>query len=180
MHLPARMFMKRKSGGCRCLRLLRAAMILIFFFLGCQEWINYETLAAIPFMARTSLIAWFYPPFGVLASWLSGLTEWVIGLLLLLGFRHDRIGFVGALGACIVFAATVTMIPFRPDAWAGSAADPGATDIPFLIENLTLLAASLLLLWKNAQSQLSAESASREFAGDGKAGALQIEEGPVR
>jgi uncharacterized membrane protein YkgB len=129
--------------------LLRAAMIIIFFLFGYQKWFDYEAQTLIPFISNGPLISWMYPVFGVRgASWFLGVSEWLIGALLFLGFWNKRLGILGAAGSCVSFIATLTIIPFMPDGWAASAGGfPAMTgNIPFLMKDLVLFAASLYLL----------------------------------
>jgi uncharacterized membrane protein YkgB len=68
--------------------------------------------------------------------------------LLFLGFWNKRLGILGALGSCATFVGTVTIIPFMPDGWAASAGGFPAMDgnVPFLMKDVVLLAASFYLL----------------------------------
>jgi uncharacterized membrane protein YkgB len=58
------------------------------------------------------------------------------------------LGILGALGACATFIRTVTIIPFMPDGWVAPADGfPAMTgDLPFLMKDVVLLAASIYLL----------------------------------
>jgi uncharacterized membrane protein YkgB len=141
--------------------LLRAAMIIIFFLFGYQKWFDYEAQTLIPFISNGPLISWMYPVFGVRgASWFLGVSEWLIGALLFLGFWNKRLGILGAAGSCASFIATITIIPFMPDGWAASAGGfPAMTgNIPFLMKDVVLLAASVYLLRQDVmRALLSAE-----------------------
>src|SRR5262249_21712197 len=77
-----------------------------------------------------------------------GVSEWLFGALLFLGFWNKKLGILGALGSCFSFIATVTIIPFMPDGWAASAGGfPAITgNIPFLMKDVVLLAVSFYLL----------------------------------
>ena len=95
---------------------LRGAMVVIFFFFGYQKWWAYEAERLVPYISNGPLIFWLYPAFGVRgASWFLGSCEWLFGTLLFLGFWNKKLGMLGALGACITFIGTVTIIPFMPD-----------------------------------------------------------------
>jgi len=85
------------------LHLVRASMVIIFFFFGYQKWWEYEAQ--------------------ILISW-------------------------GALGSVITYVMTVTIIPFMPDGWAESAGGFPAMvgNVPFLMKDVVLLAASVYLL----------------------------------
>jgi uncharacterized membrane protein YkgB len=129
--------------------LLRASMVIIFFFFGYQKWFEYETQALIPYISNGPLIFWMYPVFGIRgATYFLGVAEWLLGTLMFLGFWNKRLGILGALGACFSFVATVTIIPFMPDGWAASAGGfPAMTErVAFLLKDLVLLTASFYLL----------------------------------
>jgi uncharacterized membrane protein YkgB len=128
---------------------VRASMVIIFLFFGYQKWFEYEAQTLIPFISNGPLISWMYPVFGIRgASWFLGVSEWLIAALLFLGFWNKKLGILGALGSCFSFIATVTIIPFMPDGWAASAGGfPAMTgNVPFLMKDLVLLAASVYLL----------------------------------
>jgi uncharacterized membrane protein YkgB len=50
-----------------------------------------------------------------------GVSEWLFGALLLLGFWNKRLKILGAAGSCVTFIMTVTIIRFIPDGWGASA-----------------------------------------------------------
>jgi uncharacterized membrane protein YkgB len=129
--------------------LIRAAMVVIFLFFGYQKWWEYEAQVLIPYISNGPLIFWMYPVFGIRgASWFLGCSEWLFGTLLFLGFWNKQLGILGALGSCATFIMTVTIIPFMPNGWASSAGGfPAmAGNVPFLMKDLVLLAASFYLL----------------------------------
>jgi len=129
--------------------LLRASMVIIFFFFGYQKWFEYETQALIPYISNGPLIFWMYPVFGIRgATYFLGVAEWLFGMLIFLGFWNKRLGILGALCACFSFVATVTIIPFMPDGWAASAGGFLAMTerVAFLLKDLVLLTASFYLL----------------------------------
>ena len=112
-------------------------MVIIFLFFGYQKWFEYEAQTLIPYISNGPLIFWMYPVFGIRgASWFLGVSEWLFGTLLFLGFWNKKLGILGALGSCFSFIATVTIIPFMPDGWAASAGGfPAMTgNVPFPYE----------------------------------------------
>jgi uncharacterized membrane protein YkgB len=128
---------------------IRASMIIMFFFFGYQKWWAYEADRLVPFISNGPLISWLYPVFGHQgASRLLGVAEWTFGGLLLAGYWDKRLGILGAAGSTVTFIATVTIIPFMPDGWDASAGGfPAMTgDVPFLMKDVVLLAVSLYLL----------------------------------
>src|ERR1700751_1319237 len=93
--------------------LVRASMVIIFLFFGYQKWFEYEAQTLIPFISNGPLIFWLYPVFGIRgASWFLGVSEWLFGGLLFLGFWNKRLGILGALGSTATFVMTLTIIPF--------------------------------------------------------------------
>jgi uncharacterized membrane protein YkgB len=67
-----------------------------------------------------------YPVFGIRgASWFLGVSGWLFGTLLFLGFWNKlflgfwnkRLGILGALGSTVTFLMTATIIPFMPNGW---------------------------------------------------------------
>jgi hypothetical protein len=54
--------------------LVRASMVIIYFFFGYQKWFPYEAHTLIPFISNGPLISWMYPVFGLQgASWFLGI-----------------------------------------------------------------------------------------------------------
>jgi len=141
--------------------LMRATMVALFFIFGCQKWFDYEARALIPFISHGPLIFWLYPVFGVRgATFFLGSSEWLIGFVMFLGFWNKKAAFLGAVGSCATYVATVTIIPFFPDAWAAPAGGFPAATLPFLflVKDIVLLAASVYLL---KQDILRASSVKR-------------------
>jgi uncharacterized membrane protein YkgB len=67
------------------------------------------------------------------------------------GFWDKRLGLLGAAGSTATFIATVTIIPFMPGGWDAAAGFPAMTgNVPFLMKDVVLLAASLYLLRQDA------------------------------
>src|SRR5262245_39995359 len=128
--------------------IVRASMVIIFFFFVYQKWWPYEAERLVPFISNGPLIWWLYPLFGHQgASWFLGVSEWTFGALLLAGFWDKRLGILGAAGSTATFIATVTIIPFMPDGWDPVAGFPAMTgNVPFLMKDVVLLAVSLYLL----------------------------------
>ena len=129
--------------------LVRASMVIMFFFFGYQKWFEYEAQTLIPFISNGPLISWMYPVFGIRgASWFLGVSEWIFGSLILLGYWSKRLGILGAAGSVVTFIMTVTIIPFMPNGWAESAGGFPAMigNVAFLMKDVVLLAASVYLL----------------------------------
>jgi len=129
--------------------LLRASMVVVFFFFGYQKWFEYEAQALLPYISHGPLVFWMYAAFGVRGgTYFLGVAEWLFGTLLFAGYWNKKLGVLGALGSCFTFIATTTIIPFMPDGWAASAGGfPAMTEKDaFLMKDLVLLAVSVYLL----------------------------------
>jgi uncharacterized membrane protein YkgB len=148
--------------------LVRASMVVIFLFFGYQKWFGYEAQALIPYISNGPLISWMYPVLGIRgATYFLGVAEWLFGGLMFIGFWNKKLGVLGALGSCFVFAATITIIPFIPNGWAASAGGfPAMTEtVAFLLKDLVLLAASVYLLRQDVlRVSLTAEESSPAVA----------------
>ena len=139
--------------------IVRASMVIMFFFFGYQKWWAYEAERLVPFISNGPLIWWLYPVFGHQgASWFLGVSEWLFGALILIGFWNKSLGALGAIGSCLSFVMTITIIPFMPDGWAASAGGfPAMTgNVPFLMKDVVLLAVSLYLLKQDAVRAVAA------------------------
>jgi uncharacterized membrane protein YkgB len=129
--------------------IIRASMVVIFLFFGYQKWFEYEAKVLIPYISHGPLIFWLYPVFGIRgASWFLGISEWLFGALLFIGFWNKKLGMLGALGSIATFVGTVTIIPFMPNGWEPSAGGFPAMvgNVPFLMKDVVLLAVSIYLL----------------------------------
>src|SRR5262249_40106913 len=112
------------------------------------------------------LTFWMYPVFGLHgASYFLGVSEWLIAVLLLVGFWNKKVGILGAIGSVGTFITTVTIIPFMPDGWAASAGGlPAMTgNIPFLMKDVVLLAVSFYLLKQDVMRAALAAPERREW-----------------
>src|SRR5258708_9758743 len=142
---------------------VRASMVIIYFFFGYQKWFAYEAQGLIPFISNGPLISWMYPVFGIQgASWFLWVSEWLFGALLFLGFWNKKLGILGALGSCVILVIIITIIPFMPDGWAASAGGFPAMvgNVAFLMKDVVLFAVSFYLLKQDVMRvSLSADSA---------------------
>jgi len=147
--------------------LLRASMVIIFLLFGYQKWFIYEAKVLIPYIGNDPFLSWMYPVFGIQgASWLLGVSEWIFGALLFLGFWNKRLGVLGALGSTLTFAVTVTIIPFMPNGWDPAAGFPAmAGNVPFLLKDVVLLAVSIYLL-KQDVVRVCLQSGARSQVGE--------------
>jgi uncharacterized membrane protein YkgB len=129
--------------------LIRASMVIVFLMFGYQKWFAYEAQVLVPYISNGPLISWIYPVFGIRGgSGFLGVMEWLFCALLFWGFWSKPAGALGALGSCVTYIATLTIIPFMPNGWDVVAGGfPAMTgNVPFLVKDVVLLAASFYLL----------------------------------
>ena len=130
--------------------LIRASMVIIFFVFRISKMVRlrgggvnsiYQQWPA-DFLDVPSL--WY--PRGELGFGSLGVVVWYASVFL--GFWNKRLEILGALGSCVTFIMTVTIIPFMPNGWAASAGGfPAMTgNVPFLMKDVALFAASFYLL----------------------------------
>jgi uncharacterized membrane protein YkgB len=139
--------------------LLRASMVIIFAWFGYDKWFESEIRGLLPLITHGPFIFWTIPVLGIGGtSVLLGASEWTFGSLLFLGFWNKKLGVLGALGSCCTFIATITILPFAPDAW-----DLGAGGFPamgmvaaFLLKDLVLLTVSVYLLKQDVERVIAA------------------------
>src|ERR1700730_12667144 len=146
------------------LHLVRASMVILYFFFGYQKWFDYEAQGLIPFFTHGPLIFWMYHVFGVKGSaYFLGFSEWLFGALLLAGFWNKKLGVLGALGSVATFITTITIIPFMPDGWAPSAGGVPAMvgNVAFLMQDVVPLAASFYLLKQDLTRIKTASKSTR-------------------
>jgi uncharacterized membrane protein YkgB len=133
---------------------VRASLIIIYFFFGYQKWFPYEAKTLVPFIENGPLTSWMYPVFGLQgASWFLGVSEWLFGALLFLGFWNKKLGVLGAAGSCVTFIMTITIIPFMPNSWNADAGGFPAIqgNAAFLLKDLVLFAVSFYLLKQDVE-----------------------------
>lgn len=133
--------------------MVRASMVIMYFFFGYQKWFPYEAQTLIPYISNGPLIFWLHPLFGIRgASLFLGVAEWTFGSLILAGFWNRKLGLLGALGGVATFIGTVTIIPFIPGGWEPSAGGFPAMvgPVAFLMKDVVLLAVSAYLVKQDA------------------------------
>jgi uncharacterized membrane protein YkgB len=133
---------------------VRGSMVILYFFFGYQKWFPYEAQTLVPFISNGPLISWMYPVFGLQgSSWFLGVSEWLFGGLLFLGFWNKKLSILGSAGSCLTFIMTITIIPFMPDGWNSAAGGFPAMqgNVAFLMKDLVLFAISFYLLKQDVE-----------------------------
>jgi uncharacterized membrane protein YkgB len=120
---------------------VRAAVIIIFLIFGYQKWFDYEAQTLIPFISNGPLISWMYPVFGIsVASWFLGVSEWLL-------LEQETRNSWGRRFLCHIHNDHHNYSIYAR--WLGCIRRwfPAMTDnVPFLMKDLVLFAASIYLL----------------------------------
>jgi uncharacterized membrane protein YkgB len=143
---------------------VRGSMVILYFFFGYQKWFPYEAQTLVPFISNGPLISWMYPVLGLQgASWFLGVSEWLFGGLLFLGFWNKKLSILGSAGSCLTFIMTITIIPFMPDGWNSDAGGFPAMqgNVAFLMKDLVLFAVSFYLLKQDVERVASPSETAR-------------------
>lgn len=135
----------------RELALLRWALVVIFLWIGGMKFTAYEADGIAPFITNSPIMSWLHVLFGVRgASTLLGGIELSIAFALILGARYAVFSVVGAAMSAGTFATTLTFLITTPgvaEPMAGGFPAISAVPGQFLLKDLVLLAASLVLLF---------------------------------
>jgi uncharacterized membrane protein YkgB len=148
--------------------LMRASMVIIFFFFGYQKWLQYEAQALIPYISNGPVIFWLYPVFGIREGHLlfrgGRMVIWPAPVLRLL---EQKIGNSRSSRWMFFLIATFTIIPFMPNGWAAPAGGfPAMTgNVAFLMKDVVFFAASFYLLKQDVvRASLSARNSAGAYA----------------
>jgi len=145
-------------------KLIRGAMVFIFYAFGIQKWNAYTSTMLVPLISHSPVVFWLEPVFGVRgAGFFLGTSELTFGTLILLGYWSSKIGVLGALGSIVTYIGTVGIIFFLPNAWAKEAGGFPIMTLPlgFLFKDVLFLAVSFYLLKRDlvtAVAELEATS----------------------
>ena len=130
---------------------VRLSIVIVLLIFGYQNWLAWfaqEAQALIPYMGGL-LTSWIYPIFGIRdGSWLLGISEGLMAVLLFSGFWNRKAGVLGAACAVFLFFVTFIILLFKPDGWTGSAIGFPviANSLPFPVSDMVLLSISICLL----------------------------------
>ncbi|MDN3385168.1 DUF417 family protein [Pseudoalteromonas sp. APC 3358] len=130
---------------------LRFSIALILVWIGAMKFTGYEAGAIQGLVASSPLTSWLYSVFSVQgASNLIGGLEIATAIAILATPLNRVVGIVGSLGAIATFAVTSSLLLTAPVWEASLGGFPALNVVPgqFLVKDLVLLAASVVLLGK--------------------------------
>lgn len=141
---------ERNAGAFNSLSLLRWALVVIFLWFGGMKFTAYEAGGIAPFIQHSPIMSWLDSLFGVQgASYAIGVIELSTAAALILGAFRPFFSALGAAMSAATYLFTLTFFMSTP-----GVAEPTAGGFPaisaapgqFLLKDLVLLAASLVLL----------------------------------
>jgi uncharacterized membrane protein YkgB len=92
-------------------------MVVMLFWAGAFKMTKPGAEGIAPLVSNSPLISWHYKIFGpYIGSDLIGLTEWVAGVLIVIGLFKPKAGIAGGLVAVVIFFTTSTMLLTTPHA----------------------------------------------------------------
>ena len=130
---------------------LRYSIALILLWIGAMKFTAYEAGAIQGLVASSPITSWLYSVFSVQgASNFIGATEIATALAILLTPVNRVVGILGSLGAIVTFTVTASLLLTAPVWEASLGGFPALNVVPgqFLVKDLVLLAASIVLLGK--------------------------------
>lgn len=131
-------------------KVLQWSLFVVFLWFGAMKFTNYEAQGIAPFIANSPLMSWLHSLFGVRgASSFIGAIELATAAALATGALSRGALVLGAAMSCATFAVTLTFFASTPGVAESTAGGFPAISAPigqFLLKDLVLLAASLVLL----------------------------------
>ncbi|MDU0353390.1 DUF417 family protein [Paraglaciecola aquimarina] len=130
---------------------LRFSVALVLIWIGAMKFTEYEAGAIQGLVASSPLISWLYNVFSLQgASNFIGSIEIATAIAILLTPINRIIGIAGSLAAIATFALTSSLLLTAPVWEASLGGFPALNVVPgqFLVKDLVLLAASVVLLGK--------------------------------
>ncbi|WP_233838809.1 YkgB family protein [Paraburkholderia sp. ZP32-5] len=150
---------EKSAGSLSSLALLRWALVIIFLWFGAMKFTAYEANGIAPFIINSPIMGWLHSLFGVRgASYVIGVIELSTAVSLIIGAFQPIFSALGAAMSASTYLITLTFFLSTP-----GVAEPTAGGFPaisaapgqFLLKDLVLLAASLVLLLASIQGSRS-------------------------
>ena len=138
------------------LALLRWALVIVFLWFGAMKFTAYEALGIAPFIGHSPIVDWL-GVFGTQGqSYFIGTIELSTALALILGAFRPILSALGALMSVTTYLVTLTFLFTTPGVAEPTAGGfPAISAVPgqFLLKDVVLLAASLVLLFASVRTR---------------------------
>jgi reactive chlorine resistance protein C len=129
-------------------QIARAGLVFCFLFIGLAKFTPEEARGIQPLVSHSPLMSWMYSLWSIqTVSDIIGSTELVIMALLVVGIWSARVSVAGAIGAVLIFLATICFLFSTPGAIVLGHGFPALSGTgQFLIKDVVLLGASVALV----------------------------------
>ena len=141
---------EHSSADASTLAFLRWSLVIIFLWFGGMKFTAYEANGIAPFIAHSPIMSWLHTAFGIQgASYVIGVLELSTAAALSIGAFVPVLSAIGAAMSMATYLVTLTfMVSTTGVAESTAGGLPAISAFPgqFLLKDLVLLAASLVLL----------------------------------
>ena len=97
--------------------IIAIGMVVMLFWAGAFKMTAAGAEGIIPLVSNSPLIAWHFKLFGpYVGADIIGLTEWIGGILIVIGLFKPKAGIVGGIIGVVMFFTTSTMLLTTPGA----------------------------------------------------------------
>ncbi len=139
---------------------IRVGLALVIGWIGAMKFTGYEAQGISGFVQNSPLLSWVYNFLSIRAfSNGLGVVEIVIATGLVLGRYFPRVGVGASFAALGMFATTLSFMLTTPGTFEPTLGFPALSVVPgqFLIKDVVLLGAAILLLGKALKTTASAK-----------------------
>ena len=138
------------ENNYRPLAMLRWSLAVVFLWIGAMKFTEYEATGIEPLIKNSPLMSWMLTLGGKLgASKFIGVIELLTASALIAGAKNAKLSALGSAMSISTFVGTLTFMLSTPGVAEASAGGfPALSAMPgqFLLKDIVLLAASLVLL----------------------------------
>ncbi len=137
---------------------MRYGLAVIFLWIGLLKFTAYEAKGIEGLVANSPLWAWAYQSMGLQSlSYLIGVIEIVIGVLIAMRAFSPKASAIGSLGAVLTFLITLSFIFTTPGVWEAGYGFPFPSPMPgqFLLKDIVLLGVSI---WTAGEALLASRA----------------------
>lgn len=136
---------------------IRYGLVVVLLWVGLLKFTAYEAEGIQGLVAHSPIFSWAYGVFSVRTfAAILGVTEVLLGVLILLRPVAPRLSAWGSIGAIIMFLLTLTFLLSTPGIWQPNYGFPFLSPMPgqFLAKDLLLLGAAI---WTAGEALRAAE-----------------------
>lgn len=129
--------------------ILRYALVLVIFWIGCIKFTTYEAVNVFPLVSHSPLMSWVYSIFNLQSfAHALGIVEIIIALLIAVRPISPKVSILGSLGAIAMFLITLSFMFSTPGVIQPGYGFPALAGNPgqFLLKDTVLIGAAICTL----------------------------------